>query len=178
MAARSSPPLQEAPHGETTDRFPARLPSLWQLGEARPTHKARVRPPRHWRTRKDPFEGVWCDVLLWLQKDPDTNAKELLARLRAAHSGRFSNAQPRTLQRRVKDWRGVMAKRLVYAASDEPAVEQRYRGELALVGTGINGSISVTAPSEATGPADLIVVDYVAELRRIFGRVRWPPYWD
>ena len=117
-------------------------------------------------------------MLLWLQKDPDTNAKELLARLRAAHLGRFSNAQLRILQRRVKDWLGIMAKRLVYAASDEPAVEQRYRGELALVGTGINGSISVTAPSEATGPADLIVVDYVAELRRIFGRVRWPPYWD
>ena len=88
-----------------------------QQGKARPTHKARVRPPRHWRTRKDPFKGVWCDVLLWLQKDPDTNAKELLARLRAAHSGGFSNAQLRTLQHRVKDWRGVMAKRLVYAAS-------------------------------------------------------------
>ena len=79
-------------------------------------------------------------MLLWLQKNPATNAKELLARLRAAHPGRFSNAQLRTpLQRRVKDWRGVMAKSLVYAASDEPAVEQRYRGELALVGTGISG---------------------------------------
>ena len=51
MAAMSSPQLQEAPHGESIDRFLARLPSLWQLGEARPTHKARVRPPRHWRTR-------------------------------------------------------------------------------------------------------------------------------
>ncbi len=40
---------------------------------------------------------------------------------------------------RAKDWRGVMAKRLVYAASDEPAVEQLYRGELSLVGTGISG---------------------------------------
>ena len=78
MAAMSSPQLQEAPQGETLDRFLARLPSLWQQGVARPTHKARVRLPRHWRTRKDPFEGVWCEVLLWLQKDPDTNAKDLL----------------------------------------------------------------------------------------------------
>ena len=69
--------------------FLARLPSLWQQGKARPTHKARVRPPRHWRTRKDPFEGVWCDVLLWLQKDPDSNAKDLLAKLREAYPGRF-----------------------------------------------------------------------------------------
>ena len=86
-----------------------------------------------------PSEGVWCDVLLWLQKDPDTNAKDLLAKLCTAHPGRFSDTQLRTLQRRGKDWRGVMAKRLVYAASDEPAVEQRYRGESALVGTGISG---------------------------------------
>ena len=34
------------------------------------------------------------------------------------------------LQRRVKDWRGVMAKRLVYAASYEPAVERRLQGRL------------------------------------------------
>ena len=37
--------------------------------------------------------------------------------------------RPRSLQRRVKDWRGVMAKRLVYASYDERAVEQRYGGE-------------------------------------------------
>ena len=43
---------QETGYGESIDRFLARLPSLWQQGEARPTHKARVRPPRHWRTRK------------------------------------------------------------------------------------------------------------------------------
>ena len=139
MAAMSSTQLQEAPHSESTDRFLARLPNLWQQGEARLTHKARVRPPRHWRTRKGPFEGMWSDVLLWLQKDLDTNAKDLLARLRSAHPGRFGDAHLRTLQRRVKDWRGVMAKRLVYAASDESEVKQRYRGELALVGTGISG---------------------------------------
>ena len=78
-------------------------------------------------------------MLLWLQKNPDTNAKDLLAKLRETYLGRFGDAQLRTLQRRVKDWRGVMAKRLVYAASDEPAVEQRYRDESALVLAGISG---------------------------------------
>ena len=139
MAAMSSPQLQEIPHRESIDRFLARLPSLWKQGEARPTHKARVRPPRHWRTRKDPFEGVWCDVLLWLQKDPDSNAKDLLAKLREAYPGRFSDAHLRTLQRRVKDWRGVMAKKLVYAASDEPASERSEKVELVLVGVGNKG---------------------------------------
>ena len=91
------------------------------------------------RRQEDPFEGVWCDVLLWTQKDTNANAKDLLARLRSAHPGRCSDAQLRTLQRRVKGWRGAMARRLVYASSDERAVEQRYRGESALAGTGISG---------------------------------------
>ena len=139
LAAMSSPQPLETPHGESIDRFLARLPGLWQEGEARPTHKARVRPPRHWRTRKDPFEGVWCDVLMRLERDLDTTAKDLMARLSASHPERFSEAQLRTLQRRVKDWRGVMAKRLVYAAFDEYSVKQRYGGESALIGTGISG---------------------------------------
>ena len=139
LAAISSPEPQETVSGESLEQFLARLPSLWQQGEARPTYKARVRSPRHWRTRKDPFEGVWCEVLLWLEKDPDTNAKDLLARLRKAHPNRFGDAQLRSLQRRVKGWRGVMAKKLVYAAPVEPAPEQRDRGELVLAGTGIRG---------------------------------------
>ena len=66
-------------------------------------------------------------------------AKDLLARLGRAHPGRFSDAQLRTLQRRVEEWRGDMTKRLPHAASDEPALEQRYRGESALIGTGTSG---------------------------------------
>ena len=116
MAAMSSPQPQGVPLGESIDRFLASLPNLWQQGEARPTHRDQERSIRHWRTRKDPFEGVWRDVLLWLQKDPDTNAKDLLAKLREAYPGRFGDAQLRTLQRRVKDWRGVMAKGLLYAS--------------------------------------------------------------
>ena len=73
--AVTSPDFSETLHGESLDRFLAGLPSLWRQGEARPTHTARVRAPRHWRTREDPFEGVWCGVLLWLQDDPDATAK-------------------------------------------------------------------------------------------------------
>ena len=139
LSVMSSPLPQDAVHQESLDEFLAWLPSLWQHGEARPTHKALVRAPRHWRTRKDPFEGVWRDVLLWLERDPDTTAKDLLARLSVAHPGRFGDAQLRTLQRRVKDWRGVMARELVYAASDELPPVRRNKGELVLVGTGGGG---------------------------------------
>ena len=68
-------------------------------------------------------------MLLWPQQDPDTNAKDLLARLQLSHPGRFSNAQLRTLERRVNDWRGVIAKNLVYAAPDEPSPERSKKVE-------------------------------------------------
>ena len=139
MATMSSPQPRGTPHGESIDRFLASLPNLWQQGEARPTHRDQVRSTRHWRTRKDPFEGVWRHVLLWLQKDPDTNARDLLAKLREAYPDRFEDAQLRTLQRRVKDWRGAMAKGLLYAASDEPASEPSEKVDLVLVGVGNKG---------------------------------------
>ena len=136
LAAVSASGGRGAAGGESLERFLARLPSLWQDGEARPTHRAQTRPPRHWRTRRDPFEGVWYEVLLWLQEHPETTAKDLLARLRVTHPGRFSDAQLRTLQRRVKDWRRIMAQNLVYAGSDLPVLERSDGAELVLVGAG------------------------------------------
>ena len=85
---------------------------------------------------QDPFEGVWCDVLSWLQEDPDAKAIALLNRLKSAHPDRFSDTHLRTLQRRVQQWRGIMAKKLVYAAVDEPVPELPAVPELALVGAG------------------------------------------
>ena len=82
---------------------------------------------------------MWCYVLLWPQTGPGTNVKDLLTPLRQPNQGRFSDAQLRTLRCRVKDWRGVMAKRLVYAASGEPIPEPAHEGELALVGVVMRG---------------------------------------
>ena len=65
--------------------------------------------------------------------------KNLLAKLRGAHPVRFGDAHPRKLQRGVKDWRGVMAKRLVCAASDEPAQEPSEEAELVLAAAGNKG---------------------------------------
>ena len=47
----------------------------------------------------------------------------LLGRLQEAEPDRFSRAHLRTLQRRVQQWRGIMAKKLVYATAGEPMAE-------------------------------------------------------
>jgi hypothetical protein len=105
----------EGPGRQTLDQFLSRLPRLWRSGEVRPTHHTQSIKPRHWRTRKDPFEAVWLDVLGWLQLNPDATAKALFVRLQREHPGRFGDGQLRTLQRRVREWRHVMARKLVYA---------------------------------------------------------------
>ena len=69
-------------------------------------------------------------MLLWLQEDPDATAKALLERLQSNYPYRFTDAQLRTLQQ----WRGIMAKKLVYAAAGEPKPEFHEIPELALVG--------------------------------------------
>jgi hypothetical protein len=106
------------PGRESLDQFLAQLPKLWENGEVRPTHQTQPFKPRHWRTKKDPFENVWYDVLCWLQQDPDMTAKSLFERLQDKEPGRFPDGQLRTLQRRVKDWRKIMAQQLVYACID------------------------------------------------------------
>ena len=82
---------------------------------------------------------MWCGVLGRLQQDPDASAVSLLERLQAAEPARFSRAHLRTLQRRVQQWRGIMANKLDYGASDEPLPELRKTAELTLVGAGNTG---------------------------------------
>lgn len=63
---------------------------------------------RHWRTRQDPFEGVWeADVVPLLERD-EAGALEvttILAELGRRYGDRFDERHLRTLQRRVRDWR-------------------------------------------------------------------------
>jgi len=69
-ALASTDGSQQGPGRESLDQFLAQLPRLWQAGEVRPTHRAQSTKPRYWRTRKDPFETVWYEVLRWLQESP------------------------------------------------------------------------------------------------------------
>ena len=60
---------------------------------------------RWWRTRVDPFKGVWSEVEQKLAEKPHLNAKMIFNELRQAHPDKFQDGQLRTLQRRVKEWR-------------------------------------------------------------------------
>lgn len=115
LAALASPEdVTTGPERESLERFLSQLPTLWKAGEVRATHRKRACKPRYWRTRKDPFEKVWPDVLRWLQETPEITAKSLFQRLQKEYPDQFPDGQLRTLQRRVKEWRYIMAKKLVY----------------------------------------------------------------
>lgn len=98
------------------DTFLAQLPRLWEQGEVRPTHRKSPAKGRDYRTRPDPFEGEWSQVLTWLEQEPDATAKALLDRLRKECPGKFTDGQLRSMQRRLRAWRQIMAKQLIYNA--------------------------------------------------------------
>ncbi len=125
LAALASGSQESGPGRESLEQFLAKLPGLWQQGEARPTHRSGVSQPHWWRTRKDPFAGVWPEILLWLQEEPEATAKSLFERLNRAYPGRFAEGQLRTLQRRIREWRHVMARELVYACVGSQGVGER-----------------------------------------------------
>jgi len=99
-------------------RFLASLSTAWRGGEVRATHRAQVKAPRHWRTRPDAFESAWPRVCTWLEGDPDLTALELFERLEHESPGALRAGQLRTLQRRLKQWRTKMPRRLVFGARD------------------------------------------------------------
>lgn len=112
-------------------RFVKSLSTAWRDGEIRPTHCKQSTGPRAWRTRVDPFESVWPVVERWLDERPDANAKELFHRLQTELSVYFDPGQLRTLQRRVKEWRTAIARRLVLSSgveAGEPATVSDAKG--------------------------------------------------
>jgi hypothetical protein len=112
----SGEPVHVLPHRDADlDRFLKSLANAWREGEVRPTHRSGPKPPRHWRTRKDPFEDVWPLVVTWLELEPDRTAKDLFERLRKGREPAFPAGRLRTLQRRVKEWRRLAARRLVFS---------------------------------------------------------------
>ena len=79
----------------------------WRKGEL-PSDKQKHR--RRWRTRPDPFAGVWEEqigALLRVDKDGALSANTILEWLDRKYPGRFASSQLRTLQRRTRDWRAL-----------------------------------------------------------------------
>jgi hypothetical protein len=116
LVALGSGDLQPGSDRQSLEDFLAKLPEIWRDGEVRPTHREKASPPRDWRTREDPFAKVWPEILLWLQSDPESTAKVMMGRLQQSYPGQFPDAQLRTLQRRVREWRRVMARSLVHGS--------------------------------------------------------------
>jgi len=60
-----------------------------------------------WKTRNDPFEGIWESVLEKLEVNSGLEAKTLFQWLQREYSGSFQDGQLRTLQRKIKVWRAT-----------------------------------------------------------------------
>ncbi len=63
--------------------------------------------PRTWRTRSDPFEEVWPEVLARLEAEPKLRSFALFGWLQDKYRGRFPDSQRRTFERRVRAWRAA-----------------------------------------------------------------------
>ena len=61
--------------------------------------------PRTWRTRGDPFEEDWPEIVARLTDAPELEAKALFEDLLARKPDVYHPGQLRTFQRHVRDWR-------------------------------------------------------------------------
>ena len=111
---------QSAEMNQDLTQFVGSLSTAWKSGEVRPTHRKLSAGSRPWRTRADPFQEVWPLIEQWLNEQPDVTAKALFQRLQQEPAAAFAPGQLRTLQRRVREWRTAIARRLVLGADDEP----------------------------------------------------------
>ncbi len=65
-------------------------------------------PRRYWRSRPDPFAGVWDnEVVPLLKRAPKLMAITLLRKLQDDHPERFPEGVLRTLQRHLRRWRAL-----------------------------------------------------------------------
>lgn len=99
--------MKELNEGETLDR--AAIKAGMSENTARRYRNGApgksTRPPRTYRTRVDPFEGVWPEVEKMLETAPGLEAKTIFARLQERPDSTFTEGQLRTLQRKIKRWR-------------------------------------------------------------------------
>jgi hypothetical protein len=92
--------LGATPAGDGTQ--PAPVPAAGP----RKYHRSRkLKAPRTYRTRVDPFAEVWPEVEAWLTADPTRTGKGAFQELQRRYPGRYTHGQLRTLQRRVAEWR-------------------------------------------------------------------------
>lgn len=103
---------------ENVEAFLNGLRLAWKEGEVRPTSRKKQPIPRG-RRRPDPLAKVTDALKAWFHEDPSQTGRELLGRLQAAHPDDYPDELIRTVQRRVKIWRGDMARALVFGVDTD-----------------------------------------------------------
>lgn len=68
---------------------------------------SQMKKPRNWRTREDSFTDVWPEVEALVKEAPRLEALTLFQELQRCYPGKFQDGQLRTLQRRIRVWRGL-----------------------------------------------------------------------
>lgn len=98
---------------------------------------------RDWRTRPDPFEAHWSEVVERLTLAPELEAKALFEALQADHPERYEDGQLRTLQRRIRWWRAA------HGPDQEVSLAQQHRaGEAAQTDFTHAAELAVTVVGE------------------------------
>ena len=139
IADRTGVGEHAAPTQPTLEEFLKGLRTAWREGEVRPTAQPKPKAKRE-RRRPDPFAKVTAQLHEWFCASPWLTARELLVRLQAEMPDTYPETLLRTLQRRVKQWRGDAA----------PGAAARQL----VFGTGGSGDEATGAPVAATGVAD------------------------
>ena len=139
IADRTAIGEHAAPTQPTLEEFLKGLRSAWREGEVRPTAQPKSKAKRG-RRRPDPFAKVTAQLHEWFCASPWLTSRELLARLQAEMPDTYPETLLRTLQRRVKQWRGDAARQLVFVA-----------GPRATAGS---DGVATETPIAATGVAD------------------------
>ena len=81
---------------------------------------------RRYRTREDPFSGVWREELVpLLQAIPGLRATTLLEELQRQHPGGYPDRLLRSLQRRVAQWRAIEGpeRELIFRQEHPPGLQ-------------------------------------------------------
>lgn len=80
------------------------------------------REARPWRTRADPFEGLWqSEIVPMLEATPALTALTLLEEMQRRYPGKYDDTLLRTLPRRVRTWNACFGReREVFFAQAHP----------------------------------------------------------
>jgi hypothetical protein len=87
-------------------------------------HRPQRGRPRNWKTRQDPFDGIWdAELKPMLEREPRLEPMTLFEALQERYPGRYDD-KLRTLQRRVEQWKAKHGKpkEVMFKIKHEPGV--------------------------------------------------------